>query len=390
MGTEAQKLITVSLEKIANCRRRRREMSLHKNLLVTTVIHKARIAIMEETYYMMSYATTPTNTMCNTLKVADSARTTTTGVLPVYCHTNANGAPSAHYVNVGQEPMYYDDRTGGYGNSMPQTPPVSISTTDYSYQQPQQLPVFSASVAVADFGGRENSQEAMEWEGMDAPVVDPAGMRTGATTVVGGSEDDEDADEEGEEDDEGGTDSDVDDDKENVSPLDYTASSPAALRAHRLSTRLSRCKKRGRMTTNDDESTDRKRMRWDPLYVPVAEATMLDDSCGGGGGGGGVVLSSRVMSEDSSTLPGFDPHDEMSTALRFVSVLSASLGGGGSSSSSVSLQQAVTPPHSPLPPSSCQAMRLGRSLSTPELCSKQAKDSLEMIGSRTPVLAIAV
>lgn len=384
MGTEAQKLITVSLEKIASCRRRRREMSLHKNLLVTTVIHKARIAIMEETYYMMSYAAaSTTNTTCSATKGADNARTQA-AVLPVYCHT---GNPSTHYANAGQEPMYYDDRTSGYGSPLsPPTSSVSSSAPDYSYQQQQpQLPIFSASVAVTDFGSRENASEVMEWEGMDGPAVGPVVVRTGTTTVVGGSEEEEEGDEGDDEDDEG-ADSDVDEDKENVSPLDYTTVSPSARRARRLSVRLSRCKKRGRLT-NDDESTDRKRMRWDPLYVSATETGLLvDDPCCGGGGDGGSVPS-RVVSEDPNTISGFDPHDEMSTALRFVSVLSASLGGGGSG---VSLQQAVAAPPLPPIPSSCQAMRLGRSLSTPELCSKQAKDSLEMIGSRTPVLAIAV
>lgn len=384
MGTEAQKLITVSLEKIASCRRRRREMSLHKNLLVTTVIHKARIAIMEETYYMMSYAAA-TNATCGAAaaKATDGARTTT-AVLPVYCH---NGSPSTHYSNTGgQEPMYYDDRTVSYGNPLsPTTSSVSSSTSDYSYQQSQQLPIFSASVAVADFGSREAASEVMEWEGMDGSTVGPAVVRTGATTVVGGGEEDEEGDE-GDDEDEDGADSDVDEDKENVSPLDYTTVSPSARRAHRLALRQSRCKKRSRLT-NDDEPTERKRMRWDPLYVAGTEAGLLDDPCCGVEGS----VPSRVVPEDTitantTTISGFDPHDDMSTALRFVSVLSASLGGGGSG---MSLQQAVAAP--PLPPvSSCQAMRLGRSLSTPELCSKQAKDSLEMIGSRTPVLAIAV
>lgn len=49
MGSQqAHKLISVSLEKIAMGRRKRSEMSLHKNLLVTTVIHKAKLAIIKE------------------------------------------------------------------------------------------------------------------------------------------------------------------------------------------------------------------------------------------------------------------------------------------------------------------------------------------------------
>ncbi|GAB6018689.1 hypothetical protein CHUAL_000365 [Chamberlinius hualienensis] len=57
MGTkQAHKLITVSLEKIAMSRRKRSEMSLHKNLLVTTVIHKAKLAIIkEDRYYSNDY-----------------------------------------------------------------------------------------------------------------------------------------------------------------------------------------------------------------------------------------------------------------------------------------------------------------------------------------------
>ncbi|CAG5120884.1 unnamed protein product [Candidula unifasciata] len=53
---ETQRLITVSLGKIAQSRGQRGGINLHKNLLVATVLHKARTAYMMESYsYQQSY-----------------------------------------------------------------------------------------------------------------------------------------------------------------------------------------------------------------------------------------------------------------------------------------------------------------------------------------------
>lgn len=48
MATEAQRLITVSISKIAMSRSNRGGINLHKNLLVASVLHKARTAYMLE------------------------------------------------------------------------------------------------------------------------------------------------------------------------------------------------------------------------------------------------------------------------------------------------------------------------------------------------------
>lgn len=53
MATEAQKLISISLSKIAQSRTQRGGVSLHKNLLVATVLQKARYIFMEEAYHMV-------------------------------------------------------------------------------------------------------------------------------------------------------------------------------------------------------------------------------------------------------------------------------------------------------------------------------------------------
>ena len=53
MATEAQRLISISLNKIAHARSHRGGMKLHHSLLVATVLHKARNLFMEETYHMM-------------------------------------------------------------------------------------------------------------------------------------------------------------------------------------------------------------------------------------------------------------------------------------------------------------------------------------------------
>ncbi|XP_044735449.1 uncharacterized protein LOC123297745 isoform X2 [Chrysoperla carnea] len=50
MSAEAHKLIGISLSKIAQSRASRGGVSLHKNLLVATVLHKARYIFMEEAY----------------------------------------------------------------------------------------------------------------------------------------------------------------------------------------------------------------------------------------------------------------------------------------------------------------------------------------------------
>lgn len=50
MASEAQRLIGISLTKIAQSRSHRGGVSLHKNLLVATVLQKARYIFMEEAY----------------------------------------------------------------------------------------------------------------------------------------------------------------------------------------------------------------------------------------------------------------------------------------------------------------------------------------------------
>ncbi|GLV41475.1 hypothetical protein CBL_06705 [Carabus blaptoides fortunei] len=62
MATEAQRLIGISLTKIAQSRAHRGGVSLHKNLLVATVLQKARYIFMEEAYHMVhagSYCPAP-------------------------------------------------------------------------------------------------------------------------------------------------------------------------------------------------------------------------------------------------------------------------------------------------------------------------------------------
>uniref|UniRef100_A0A6M2DIQ7 Ier5 n=1 Tax=Xenopsylla cheopis TaxID=163159 RepID=A0A6M2DIQ7_XENCH len=53
MATEAQRLIGISLAKIAQSRVHRGGVSLHKNLLVATVLQKARYIFMKEAYHMV-------------------------------------------------------------------------------------------------------------------------------------------------------------------------------------------------------------------------------------------------------------------------------------------------------------------------------------------------
>ncbi|XP_030751404.1 immediate early response gene 5-like protein [Sitophilus oryzae] len=61
MASEAQRLIGISLTKIAQSRSHRGGVSLHKNLLVATVLQKARYIFMEEAYNMVHYhAPSPT------------------------------------------------------------------------------------------------------------------------------------------------------------------------------------------------------------------------------------------------------------------------------------------------------------------------------------------
>lgn len=283
MGTEAQKLITVSLEKIANCRRRRREMSLHKNLLVTTVIHKARIAIMEETYYMMSYAN--------------------------------KGPSTPEYVGGDSQAPYYNRSpaaaaTPVYGN--PGAP---------HYPQP---PSVLGAPSLTELSTASRELEPMEWENAEPQVTSAPDVD--AVPCESGDEDDGD--------------------KENLTPVDYspccgeltsqrlsscrppTTASPNTLEPIRA---LKRHRMQGSIADEDDESSLPKRIKWD---VTAAASEM-------------------------------DSQDDTSHALRLVSVFSASLGSGP-----------------------CPAVRLVRSMSTPDLCSQQAKDTMELMGSRP--LAIAV
>lgn len=63
MATDAQRLISISLTKIAQSRTQRGGVSLHRNLLVATVLQKARYIFMEEAYHIVhgrsSYAPPP-------------------------------------------------------------------------------------------------------------------------------------------------------------------------------------------------------------------------------------------------------------------------------------------------------------------------------------------
>ncbi|XP_017781186.1 PREDICTED: immediate early response gene 5-like protein [Nicrophorus vespilloides] len=59
MASEAQRLIGISLTKIAQSRTHRGGVSLHKNLLVATVLQKARYIFMEEAYNMVHYQAAP-------------------------------------------------------------------------------------------------------------------------------------------------------------------------------------------------------------------------------------------------------------------------------------------------------------------------------------------
>lgn len=53
MATDAQRLISISLSKIAQSRTQRGGVSLHRNLLVATVLQKARYIFMEEAYHIV-------------------------------------------------------------------------------------------------------------------------------------------------------------------------------------------------------------------------------------------------------------------------------------------------------------------------------------------------
>lgn len=68
MATEAQRLISISLSKIAQSRASRGGVSLHKNLLVATVLHKARYVFMEEAYQMVQKADKENQCPSNCLK----------------------------------------------------------------------------------------------------------------------------------------------------------------------------------------------------------------------------------------------------------------------------------------------------------------------------------
>lgn len=59
MASEAQRLIGISLTKIAQSRSHRGGVSLHKNLLVATVLQKARYIFMEEAAYNMVHFQSP-------------------------------------------------------------------------------------------------------------------------------------------------------------------------------------------------------------------------------------------------------------------------------------------------------------------------------------------
>lgn len=82
-----------------------------------------------------------------------------------------------------------------------------------------------------------------------------------------------------------------------------------------------------------------------------------------------------------------DPDSDTSHALRLVSVLSATLSGNSSSGSTMTSSSSSRPPS---PPPSPPPPRLVKSISSPDLCSKQAKDAMDGRAVDRPVMAIAV
>uniref|UniRef100_A0A646QFQ5 EGR2 n=1 Tax=Hemiscolopendra marginata TaxID=943146 RepID=A0A646QFQ5_9MYRI len=104
MATEAQKLISVSLGKIANSRMQRGGMSLHKNLLVANVLQRARAAFMEETFHLM-----------NSYKVQDR----------VYTEMDCQGSSESNVVDYhssfSHSPAYSNSPTPYYTVSMPES-----------------------------------------------------------------------------------------------------------------------------------------------------------------------------------------------------------------------------------------------------------------------------
>lgn len=71
MATDAQRLITISLTKIAQSRSQRGGVSLHKNLLVATVLQKARFIFMEEAFNMVNSPSTSMGYTSNTPEIQE-------------------------------------------------------------------------------------------------------------------------------------------------------------------------------------------------------------------------------------------------------------------------------------------------------------------------------
>lgn len=148
MATDAQKLISISLGKIANSRTQRGGMSLHKNLLVANVLQKARTVFMEETFHLM-----------NTYKVHNNNRP---------CHESEyqpNGTvdeyqrpPAAAYVSTGAPVAY------GGGNAYYAVP----ESCDSNY-------VDDDSATVSDLDTdleNDNSDHSEEDNKENSPVAD--------------------------------------------------------------------------------------------------------------------------------------------------------------------------------------------------------------------------
>ncbi|PSN57592.1 hypothetical protein C0J52_00538 [Blattella germanica] len=338
MATEAQRLISISLTKIAQSRAQRGGVSLHKNLLVATVLQKARYIFMEEAYHMVHSQQGGANS-----GYASSAAATT---------------PQDHHQQHEEYEQNYDDESlvaltpeeAGIGSSQQSTPDSEEASSGVNHLQ-EFLQPSASCVRCAD-----NMSSLPPYE----------------------------------------------DDKENQTPPPYTSPSspqsevPTYLDLDKTPTRgdsnnvVLRDRSNATSTCSSTRCLKRRRAvaEWETeeavSSILPKRAKTAAGCCSGGEGDDSVFLDDAALLADcvvtcSDEEDDQDDDDKGSTTMeidRITSLVSIfSFGNLGGNASDMSGGAGIG--------------KLTRSVSTPDLCSAQAKEGVDVLQQR-PFLAMTV
>lgn len=339
MATEAQRLINISLSKIALSRNQRGGLSLHRNLLVASVLQKARYVFMEETYQLINYSTMGMG------PAAEAVEEEAPGIIHHHNpHHHVTYDPSLPHVD---SPSSSPDSTSG-----------DASSSEHSFHQ--------MAPAAVDAAPPARSQQEVD---SDKENSAPVGIIAPENTVV--------------------TYLDLDTSEQSREVLvDAKCNSPTMAAPAVTSTSsssppvstppspTSKCLKRRRGALVPDWETEeavssilpkRQRRSWD-VYDPSATTFMLQDELS--------ELCSGISDQDEVSTSSAMEIDHITSLVSIFSFGGLVCGGGDASGASGATPNGANGGVGGVGGSGTSGGgKLTRSVSTPDLCSSQAKDN---------------